>query len=213
MKKIAVIDYDMSNLFSVKNAFLKVGKDVTITNDPEFVMKADGIVLPGVGSFGRAMDSLKELNLIEIIKNKIKNKIPFFGICLGMHLLLDRSEEFGENLGLGIIKGDVKKISDFDTVIKVPHVGWNKIISVEKLMWEKSPLSNVNNEEFMYFVHSYCVKPTEHDIILSKTVYEKVEFCSSILKENIFATQFHPEKSGEIGLEIYRNWLIKNDLR
>ena len=149
------------------------------------------------------MINLKNQNLIVAIKDFINTGKPFMGICLGFQLLFSFSEEFGIHKGLNIIKGDVKK---FDNLTKkVPQIGWNKIYKLNK-DWGDSPLKKTLNNEYMYFVHSYYVRPYDKDLILTNTNYSGLEYCSSIQKGNIFATQFHPEKSGVKGLEIYKNW-------
>jgi len=200
-KKVAIIDYGMGNLFSVKLACEKVGFDSLITNDKPEILQADALILPGVGAFGDAMNALKKMDLAETIKEFIKSGKPFLGICLGMQLLMSESEEFGMHKGLDIIKGKVVKFSNKNE--KVPQVGWNKIIKAKD--WGNGLLKNVLNNEYMYFVHSFYCQPVEKEIILSKTNYAKIDYCSSFQKENIFACQFHPEKSGEKGLIIYEN--------
>jgi len=201
-KKVVIIDYGMGNLFSVKLACEKVGLDSLITNDISEISGADALILPGVGAFGDAIENLGKLNLVKPIKEFIKSGKPFLGICLGMQLLMSESEEFGKHKGLDIIKGKVVKFSNKKE--KVPQVGWNKILKPECGNWEKSFLKGLS-EEYMYFVHSFYCEPKEKEIILSKTNYAGIDYCSSFQKENIFACQFHPEKSGEKGLIIYKN--------
>lgn len=207
-KKVSIIDYQMGNLFSVRQACLQAGLNPIITSDPNEIMNSDGVILPGVGAFGDAMQQLKSLNLIDSIKNFIETRKPFFGICLGLQLLLSKSEEFGQYEGLNIIRGEVLKLritSDEANVIKIPEVGWNQIEGNEE-KWNSSPLSEINQGEFMYFVHSFYVQPEKNNIILSETNYEGFRFCSSIKNENIFAVQFHPEKSALNGISIYKQW-------
>ena len=208
MTDIVIIDYEMSNLHSVKRAldFFKINSKVS--SDPKEILNSKLAILPGVGAFPEAMNKLKGLNLINAIKEFINLEKPFVGICLGMQLLFENSEEFGNNEGLGIIKGSVKKF-DNDTNFKVPHIGWNKIKkSNNKFDYEIIDFKNFSN--IMYFVHSYYVKPESNDIIMSYTDYCNMNFCSSIKHKNIFAFQFHPEKSGLGGLNIYKN--LKNFL-
>lgn len=204
--KIAIIDYQLSNLFSVKHAFdyLKINSE--ITSDKSTLSRIDAAILPGVGAFGDAMDNLKKLNLIDPIKEFIKSGKPFMGVCLGMQLLFSESEEFGIHQGLNIVKGKVKKFSDADRLIKVPQIGWNQILKAGNV-WNNSPLKSIKSGEFMYFVHSYYVVPEEKSVILSETIYEDISYCSSMLAGNVFATQFHPEKSGQEGIKIYQDWL------
>lgn len=206
--KIAIIDYQLSNLFSVKHAFdyLKINSE--ITSDKSILSRVDAAILPGVGAFGDALDNLKKLDLTDPIKEFIKSGKPFMGVCLGMQLLFSESEEFGIHQGLNIVKGKVKKFSDADRPIKVPQIGWNQILKVND-KWNNSPLKKIKSGEFMYFVHSYLCLPDDKSIILSETIYENIKYCSSLLKDNVFATQFHPEKSGQEGIKIYRDWLKK----
>ena len=204
--KIAIIDYQLSNLFSVKHAFdyLKINSE--ITSDKSTLSRVDAAILPGVGAFGDAMDNLKKLDLIDPIKEFIRSGKPFMGVCLGMQLLFSESEEFGIHQGLNIVKGKVKKFSNADKPIKVPQIGWNQILKADN-NWNNSPLESIKSGEFMYFVHSYYVVPKDPSVILSETIYEDIGYCSSILKDNVFAAQFHPEKSGQEGIKIYRDWL------
>ena len=203
MKKVAIIDFKVGNIFSVVQACEKIGLTVEVTSDYDTILSSDGVILPGVGAFGDAMKNLEDQNLVVTIKDFIKTGKPFMGICLGLQLLFTYSEEFGTHKGLDIINGSVKKFDNSKD--KVPQIGWNKIYKSNN-DWKKTPLKNTINNEYMYFVHSYYVKPYDEDVILSNTNYSGLEYCSSLRKGNIFATQFHPEKSGEKGLEIYKNW-------
>jgi imidazole glycerol-phosphate synthase subunit HisH len=208
---VAIIDYKMSNLFSVQTACKKVGLSSVITSDKNEILNAKIAILPGVGAFGEAMKYLRESKLDNSIHEFVDTGKPFVGICLGLQLLFDSSEEFGDYKGLGLIKGKVKKFnfhSNNSTKYPVPQIGWNKI-SMNGSSWEKTLLCNNTNGDFMYFVHSYYVEPQMKNIILSSTIYGNTEYCSSIQQNNIFACQFHPEKSGEIGLNIYIN--LKKD--
>ncbi|WP_438426168.1 imidazole glycerol phosphate synthase subunit HisH [Aquimarina macrocephali] len=212
-KKVVIIDYKLGNLFSVKQACDTVGIDAKISSDREDILNADALILPGVGAFIEGMNNLKKLNLVSAIKEKTNNGNPLFGICLGQQLLFSKSEEFGAGEGLNIISGVIKKFPENfeNSKVKVPHITWNKIYSANQ-EWENTAFVELKNNEFMYFIHSYFVKPTSESCILTKTNYSGIEFCSSILKDNIFATQFHPEKSGEKGLSIYKNWASINNL-
>ena len=203
MKKVAIIDFKVGNIFSVVQACKEIGLIVEVTSDYNTILSSDGVILPGVGAFGDAMKNLEEQGLIKTIKDFIETGKPFMGVCLGLQLLFSNSEEFGNHRGLGIIKGKVKKFDNSKT--KVPQIGWNKIYK-DLNTWENSPLEDTINDEYMYFVHSYYVTPSDENIILSNTNYSGKEYCSSIRKNNVFATQFHPEKSGKKGLEIYKNW-------
>lgn len=204
--KVAIIDYQLSNLFSVKHAFDYLSIDSEITSDKSVISKCDAAILPGVGAFGDAMNNLKQLDLINLIKDFVLRGKPFMGVCLGMQLLFSQSEEFGIHKGLSLVKGKVKKFSGKKNVIKVPQIGWNQIFQV-KQSWDNSPLKETKNNEFMYFVHSYYVLPEDQNVVLSDTIYEDIRYCSGLLSENLFAAQFHPEKSGPEGIKIYRNWL------
>lgn len=208
-KRAIIIDYQMSNLYSVKHACEFVGFDAVISSDKAELAKADIAILPGVGAFADAMVNLKKLDLIAAIKDFVKSDRPFLGVCLGLQLLFSQSEEFGIHKGLDLIKGKVIKFpinTDENKIIKVPQIGWNKIYHPEfEKIWKNSPLDGLSNNEFMYFVHSYYVVPENKNLVTSFTNYEGVEYCSSINFNNIFATQFHPEKSGLEGLRIYKN--------
>lgn len=203
MKKVAIIDFKLGNIFSVVQACKEIGLDVEVTSDYEKIMNSDGVILPGVGAFGDAMANLSDQGLVQTIKDFVATRKPFMGICLGLQLLFSESEEFGNHKGLDLVKGKVVKFDS--TNAKVPQIGWNRIYTGEKT-WKDTPLTNIDNNDFMYFVHSYYVKPDAEENILTKTNYSGLEYCSSIQKDNIFAAQFHPEKSGKKGLEIYRNW-------
>lgn len=203
--KVAIIDYQLSNLFSVKHAFNYLKIDSEITSDKSIIKNCDAAILPGVGAFGDAMENLKQLGLIQIIKDFIFSGKPFIGVCLGLQLLFSESEEFGKHSGLNIVKGKVKKFSGKG--IKVPQIGWNQIVKTDNNLWPNSPLQNIKSGEFMYFVHSYYVKPQDKSVVLSETIYENISYCSSLLTRNVFATQFHPEKSGSEGIKIYHDWL------
>ncbi|MEW7289530.1 imidazole glycerol phosphate synthase subunit HisH [Aquimarina sp. 2304DJ70-9] len=205
--KLTIIDYGSSNLYSVINACKTFGIDPVVSNDHAIIKSSDAVILPGVGAFNEAMSSLEKLDLIEPIKEFVHSGKPFMGICLGLHLLFERSEEFGDTKGLGLVKGSIKKFpSDKEQNLKVPQIAWNKINSVNNNNWEKSPFATIQEGTFMYFVHSFYADAEDPEVILSETEYNNVTYCSSILKNNIFATQFHPEKSGDLGLEIYKNW-------
>lgn len=211
---IAIVDYQMSNLFSVKHACEKVNISAEITSDPMKILRADGLILPGVGAFKDAMTNLNKLKLIKPIKEFIKSKRKFMGVCLGMQLIFEYSEEFGINKGLDVIKGNVIGFEKNNTgrrKIKVPQIGWNKIYPPTKTTrWNKTALRDIKTEDYVYFVHSFYVRPKNKKHILSLTNYEGVEYCSSILRDNVFALQFHPEKSGEKGISIYKNYFERN---
>ena len=197
---IAILDYGMGNLRSVEKALQKVGARTLITSSPEKVLIAEGLVLPGVGAFKDCMRNLKEYGLIDPLYQFIQSGRPFLGICLGLQLLFSESTEFGLYKGLDIIKGKVVRFPQNST-IKVPHMGWNTVNIKERVPL----LQNVEDESYFYFVHSYYVVPEDESIVASTTHYG-IEFVSSICHNNIFACQFHPEKSQELGLKILRRF-------
>jgi len=207
-KKVIIIDYQLSNLFSVKRACDFVGLDSEISSDPTKLLTADGVILPGVGAFGDAMENLKKFNLVSGIKDFVKSAKPFMGVCLGMQLIFSESEEFGKHEGLDLIKGKVKKIPNrFENhLVRVPQIGWNKLYEPKSSDWKNSYLKDIKNGDFMYFVHSYYVIPNDNKTVLATTNYEGFNYTSAVLKNNVFAVQFHPEKSGNKGLTIYKNF-------
>ena len=223
---ISIIDYGMGNLRSVEKGFLKVGVDVKVTNRPEDIESAAGVVLPGVGAFKDCMQELKNLDLIDATVNAIKNGKPYLGICLGLQILFSESEEFGKCSGLDIFRGKVVKFEFGGTsqesgikesgqetnasplphdpellTLKIPQMGWN-VINIRK----DNPLyEGIPDKSYFYFVHSYYVAPDEEAIIATTTDYG-MEFTSSVWKDNIFAVQFHPEKSQTLGLRLLKNF-------
>lgn len=201
--KVVIIDYGMGNLFSVKLTCEKVGLDALISNDKSEFLKASALILPGVGAFGDAMTTIKKLDLVSPIKEFIDSGKPFLGICLGMQLLMSDSEEFGIHKGLDVIKGRVVKIPSLKD--KVPQVGWNKISKINNKNWENSLLKGLSEGDYMYFVHSFYCIPDSKGFFLSETNYAGLDYCSALQNKNIFACQFHPERSGEKGLIIYKN--------
>jgi glutamine amidotransferase len=213
LKKVVIIDYQLGNLFSVKQACDTVGINAEVSSNREDILNADALILPGVGAFIEAMNNLKKFGLDTAIQNKVNGGTPIFGICLGQQLLFTESEEFGAGKGLDLISGIIKRFPEMieKRKVKVPHIAWNTIFKVNQL-WDNTALSDLSNNDFMYFIHSYYVKPSDDACILTQTNYDGIEFCSSILKNNIFATQFHPEKSADKGISIYKNWALINHL-
>jgi imidazole glycerol-phosphate synthase subunit HisH len=197
---IAIVDYGMANLRSVQKAFEKIGAAAEITSDPSRVGAADKIVLPGVGAFRDAIARLRETGLAEPIIDQVRRGKPFLGICLGLQLLFTRSYEDGVHLGLDLLPGDVVRFGSVPG-LKVPHMGWNQL----RLVRSAPVLRDVPTDAAVYFVHSYYVQPRDESIIATTTDYP-LPFASSIWQDNIFATQFHPEKSQKIGLAMLRNF-------
>ena len=199
---LVIIDYKMGNLRSVQKAFEKIGCNAIISNDKDIILNAKKLVLPGVGAFKDGMKHLEELDLIETLNKKVlEDKIPILGICLGMQLLSKKSYENGETEGLGWIDAEVIKFEFDNKNLKVPHVGWNEVIFQDE---DNLLFSNIENHKDFYFVHSYYFKP--HENVTTTTTDYGFEFTSSINKNNIFATQFHPEKSQKNGLQILKNF-------
>ena len=196
---IAIIDYDAGNLKSVEKALLFLGEEAKITSDAKEILEADKIILPGVGAFGEAMEKLNASGLSDVIREAVQKKIPLLGICLGLQLLFEASEESPGVCGLSLLKGKIKRIPDKEG-FKVPHIGWNSLeISKESKLFEGIP-----QDSFVYFVHSYYLA-AEEPIVAAKTDYV-TEIHAAVEKEYIFACQFHPEKSGEIGLKLLKNF-------
>lgn len=195
---IAIIDYGMGNLRSVQKAFEKVGAQAHITHNADEILKADKIVLPGVGAMPPAIARLEELHLIDAIKKVITAKKPFLGICLGLQLLFEKSSEGGNTKGLGILKGTVERF----TSLKVPHMGWNQLSITDTMC---PLLKNIDDNGFVYFCHSYFVKPQENNVTVTKTDYG-IDFTSTVCQNNVFGVQFHPEKSQTAGLQILKNF-------
>ncbi len=213
--KVAIVDYGLGNLFSISQACRHVGIDTIITGDSKMIKDADGLILPGVGAFGDAMNYLKQSELIDPIKEFVASGKYFLGICLGMQLLFTESEEFGSHQGLGLIPGKIVKfpvLDPFNNKVKVPQIQWNQIAKNRDDIWQSSPLKNIPESSFVQFVHSYYAIPENTDDVLSYTNYAGIRYASSVKKNNIIGFQFHPEKSGLYGLRIYENWAksIKN---
>ncbi len=196
---ITIIDYGMGNLRSVQKAFEFLGYEAQITDDKNKIKDASSLVLPGVGAFGDAMDALDKRELIDVIPNEVKKGKPFLGICLGMQLLFEKSYEHGEFLGLGIIPGEVKRFM-LPNEFKVPQIGWNKLNIIQGEIFDKE-----QKDQYVYFVHSYYCDPNEKKYIAATSNYG-VEFCAATAYDNVFATQFHPEKSSETGLNMLKKF-------
>lgn len=197
---IAIIDYDAGNLKSVQKALEFLGQEVIISRKHDEILSADKVILPGVGSFGDAMEKLKNYNLINTIYDVVDKNIPFLGICLGLQLLFERSDESDGVGGLGILKGEILKIPD-SPGLKIPHIGWNSL----RFMNDGRLFRNIDDDAYVYFVHSYYLKAEEPEIVKAVTEYGTI-IDASVEKNNVFACQFHPEKSGDIGLQILKNF-------
>ena len=197
---IAIIDYGVGNLFSLKCSFESIGADICVTSDPCVIAQADRIILPGVGAFEDAARKLRESGLDKVIKNECANGKPLLGICLGMQLLFERSFEYGEHEGLGLIKGSIRPISDvIDKNLKIPHIGWNALHFGN----EKDELFKYLNEgDFVYFVHSYYGADCEESVIA--TTEYSAELTAAVRNKNVCGVQFHPEKSEKVGLSILK---------
>ncbi len=197
---LAIVDYEMGNLRSVQKGFAKVGHEAIVTSDPELLARARKIVLPGVGAFPDAMRALERRRLVEPIRAAIAAGKPFLGICLGLQLLFDVGHEGGRHAGLGILAGEVRRF-ELPSEFKVPHMGWNGL-----QMRHRPPiLEGLSDNAYCYFVHSYYVAPRDSAVIATETVYGG-PFCSMVWRDNLFATQFHPEKSQADGLRILKNF-------
>lgn len=208
MTSVAIIDYGVGNLFSLYQAVFKVGAQPKITRDSSDILRSDCCILPGVGAFGSGIVKLRELFLDEIIYEMIAKGKFLLGICLGAQLLMEYSEEFGYHKGLGMISGHVEKINCIPG-FKIPYIGWGEIIMPERTSrdWESSLFKDVLDRSEVYFVNSYAIQTKNPKNQLAITEYGGYRFCSAVFKDNIFGCQFHPEKSGLVGLSILRNFV------
>ena len=198
---IAIIDYDAGNIKSVEKALLLLGEEVKITNDAQEILSADKVVLPGVGAFGDAMGNLERRGLVPVIRDTVEKGTPFLGICLGLQLLFERSDEAPGVAGLGILPGEILRIPSKEG-LKIPHMGWNSL----RLEHGGRLFDQVSEQSYVYFVHSYYLKAGEEEIVKASTEYG-VHIHASVEKGNVFACQFHPEKSSEVGLRILSNFV------
>jgi len=204
--KVTVVDYGIGNLLSVERALEHCGAEVCVAESPQLIANSERLLLPGVGAFGNGMDELTQRGLVDPIREYAASGRPLLGICLGMQLLFDGSDEFGASKGLGLIRGWVRKLPEL-AGIKLPHVGWSPVSQVTGLAWAGTLLEAMNDGENMYFVHSYHSVPQERREWLACTHYGDFEFCSVVRSANVSGCQFHPEKSGEAGLQIIRSFL------
>ncbi len=209
--KITIVDYGMGNLFSLHSALKFIGADPVISDDPKQIQNAKMLILPGVGAFGRGMHELEQRSLKQAILNFVQMDRPLMGICLGMQLLMSKSYEFGEFEGLNIIQGEVvpfMKQRVRGTLLKVPHVGWN---SIESHRTSDSLLKGIQSPADFYFVHSYFIVPEENADVLAVSRYGEDQFCSVVKRRQIVGCQFHPEKSGLVGLRLLKNFISSVD--
>ena len=197
---IAIIDYGVGNLFSLKSSFAAIGIEAVVTNDKDVIEKADKIILPGVGAFEDAIKKLKDSGMADVVISEAKKGKPMMGICLGMQLLFDKSYEYGEFEGLGLIKGEIRPISDvIDKNLKIPHIGWNAL----SFKGGKSPIFKYLKEgDHVYFVHSFYGANCDESTIA--TTEYSTELTAAVAKDNVYGCQFHPEKSGDVGLSILK---------
>lgn len=198
---IAIIDYDAGNIKSVEKALWYLGEDVCVSRDAKEILSADKVILPGVGSFGDAMGNIRRFGLESVIKKVVERGTPFLGICLGLQLLFERSEESPGVEGLGILKGEILRIPDREG-LKIPHMGWNSL----NLIHDGRLFKGLEGNPYVYFVHSYYLKAEEEEIVKAVTDYS-TRIHASVEKDNVFACQFHPEKSSSVGLQILKNFV------
>lgn len=198
---IAIIDYDAGNIKSVEKALLSLGEEAVITRDAETILAADGVILPGVGAFGDAMEKLHTYGLVEVIRECVNRQIPFLGICLGLQLMFESSEESPGVEGLHLLDGKIKRIPAAEG-LKIPHIGWNDLTFPNKgRLYE-----GIKENSYVYFVHSYYLEAKDEEIVMATTKYGTL-IHASVEKGNVFACQFHPEKSSDVGLQILRNFV------
>ncbi len=206
--KVQIVDYGLGNLFSIRHACLHSGIDAEISTRPENLMQADGIILPGVGAFGHAMDTLRQLQLLQPLRDAVAAGKPLLGICLGMQLLLDASEEFGLHQGLGLIPGVVRKLPEHradGSLRRIPAVGWNQI-QLNPRRSQPQIDCGLPDSAWMYFVHSFAAAPEHSADVLTLTDYEGIQYCSAIRRDHVTGVQFHPERSARYGLQFLKHW-------
>ena len=197
---IGIIDYDAGNIKSVEKALAYLGEETVVSRDPQVLLRADKVILPGVGSFGEAMENLHKYGLVPVIQDMIKKGTPFLGICLGLQLLFEKSDETPGAEGLGILKGEILRIPPKEG-LKIPHMGWNSL----NIKPQARLFDGIANNSYVYFVHSYYLKAEDENIVAASTEYS-THIHASVESGNIFACQFHPEKSSDIGLRILKNF-------
>lgn len=211
--RVAIIDFGMGNIFSVCRGCEHAGLLPMVTFQRDEIEKCQGLILPGVGAFGDAMDSLRRNDLVSYIRDYAASGKPVMGICLGIQLLMSESQEFGRHEGLGLIKGTVTRLPEtkiHGRTVKVPHVGWSQVFPVsdhaDGMGWKQTLLEGISSGDYFYFVHSYFPCPEASSVVLSTSHYGETSFCSSLRDRNVTAFQYHPERSGRKGLQIYTNF-------
>jgi imidazole glycerol-phosphate synthase subunit HisH len=206
---LIIIDYGLGNLKSVERAVIAAGGKPKISDNPKDVLNASKLILPGVGAFEAGMEGLRQRHLIEPLHQKVSSGTPLLGLCLGMQLLFETSEEFGQHQGLGFVKGtvDLLKPIQGDTTFKIPHIGWNSLEIPQQQTWHNTVLEKVKPGEMVYFVHSYIPFPSNSEDSLATTEYGGVHFTSVVKHANVQGTQFHPEKSADVGQKILKSFL------
>lgn len=213
--RVQIIDYKLGNLFSVQQACRHFGLDAFVSDSPETLSDVDGLILPGVGAFGNAMENLRDLKLLEPLREVVGQGKPLFGVCLGMQLLFEESEEFGRHEGLGLLPGRIRRLpaqtesagnsAESSRKLRVPNVGWHGIEFSDSNA-SHAVRRGIPDHPLMYFVHSYFAEPAETADTLTMTEYGAFRYCSGVHRQNILGVQFHPEKSGRTGLKFYENW-------
>jgi len=198
---IAILDYDAGNIKSVEKAMQLLGQEVMVTREREAILRADKVILPGVGAFGDAMDKIRQYGLYEVIHEVVDKGTPFLGIFLGLQLLFERSEESPKAEGLGVLKGEILRIPETPG-LKIPHMGWNSL----KLQNHGRLFADLPDEPYVYFVHSYYLKAADEGIVTAATEYG-TQIHASVEQGNVFACQFHPEKSSDVGIQILKNFI------
>lgn len=205
---IAILDYGIGNTRSISNALEALGETPLLTRDPKEILGAKGLIFPGVGAFSKGMENLHSFELIPVLHDYVSTGKAFLGICLGMQMLFEWSEEFGLTQGLGFIPGKVIKMPlDEEEGLKLPHISWNSVLEPEPGKWDNTILKGITTDEGAYFVHSFVGVPADTRNLLAVTNYGTCSFCSAVKSENIYGVQFHPEKSRNTGLNILRNFI------
>ena len=211
-KQVVVIDYGIGNVFSICNALSRIGVLPILSGDPGIIAKAERVILPGVGAFSKAMDNVRSKGLDEAIVKFIDTGRPFLGICIGMQMLMERSNELGEHVGLGLINGSVERIPNISisgSGVKIPHIGWAQVNNTSSSL-SKDAFCTSNNHSYYYFVHSYMCETSSKDDLLATASYQGIIIAAVIGRDNILGVQFHPERSGPVGLNFLNSFISSN---